>query len=415
MKIERKEGRRGIGINELMMDNIKLKQRFILKAQGTHGNKYDYSKVKYVNSCTKVTIICSIHGDFEQVPSSHVYGIGCKLCGMIKKALSRTSSTTKFIEKANRVHNHKYDYSKTIYIHNEQTVIIICSIHGEFQQSPHNHLHGNGCKLCGIIRTTSKRKSSTKEFIEKANRIHNHKYDYSKVNYINAFSNIIIICPLHGEFQQQPNSHLNGNNCNQCASIIKADHIRYTSSDFIKKACMIHNHKYDYSKTIYSACKDKVIIICPTHGPFSQVAYYHLSGNGCPQCGRNRISKQAIEWLQMIRSTHPNVQTGEQIEGEYRIPNTGYFADGYCPDTNTIFEFHGDYWHGNPNRYNASVFNERTKCTMGKLYEKTKQKRITCEKLGYRYVEIWESTWIAFKKVLVKIQRKYKTKIIEKR
>lgn len=155
-----------------MTDNIKLKQKFILKAQGTHGNKYDYSKVNYVNSSTKVTITCSIHGDFEQRPASHVYGIGCKLCGMIKNALNLTSSTEKFIEKANRIHNHIYDYSKTVYIHSEQHVIIICSIHGEFQQSAQSHLQSHGCKRCGIIRTTSKRKHSDDAFIEKANIIH---------------------------------------------------------------------------------------------------------------------------------------------------------------------------------------------------------------------------------------------------
>jgi hypothetical protein len=398
-----------------MTDNIKLKQRFILKAQEKYGNKYDYSKVNYVNSCTKVTMICSIHGDFEQRPTYHLLGTGCKPCAITQRARSRKSSIREFIQKANMIHNYKYDYSKTIYIHNMQHVIIICSIHGEFQQSPHNHLHGNGCKLCGIIKTTSIRKSSTNEFIEKANIIHNYNYDYSKTKYIDNHTNIIIICPLHGEFQQWPSSHLRGSKCNRCTSIIQANNARHTTEEFIKKASTVHSHKYDYSKTIYSACKDKVIIICPNHGPFSQVANYHLSGNGCSRCGRNRISKQAIEWLQMLRSTHPNVQTGEQIEGEYRIPNTGYFADGYCPDTNTIFEFHGDYWHGNPVKYESHTYNKVTSCTMGELYEKTKQKRITCEKLGYRYVEIWESSWISFKKVLVKIQRKYKTKIIEKR
>jgi hypothetical protein len=398
-----------------MTDSIKLKQRFILKAQGTHGNKYDYSKVKYVNSNTKVEITCPIHGDFEQSPSHHVYGIGCKLCGIIQCALKNTSSLEDFIKKANRVHNHIYDYSKTIYVCSKQQVIIICSIHGEFQQLPQSHIHGSGCKQCGILRTTSKRKSSIKEFIEKANKIHNHKYDYSKTDYINNSSNITIICPLHGEFQQWPSCHLRGSECNRCASIIQADHIRHTTEDFIEKASTIHNHKYDYSKTIYNTCKDKVIIICPTHGSFSQVANYHLSGNGCSRCGRNRISKQSKEWLQMIRSTHPNLRTGEQIEGEYKIPNTRYFADGYCPDTNTIFEFHGDYWHGNPNRYELYTYNVVTSCTMGELYEKTKQKRIACENLGYRYIEIWESAWMSFKKVLVKIQRKYKTKIIEKR
>ena len=391
-----------------------LKQKFILKAQGTHGTKYGYSKVEYVNSITQVIITCPIHGDFEQRPASHVFGSGCKLCGMIKKCVKKTRTLEDFIEKANHVHNHTYDYSKTVYIHNLQYVIIICSIHGEFQQLPQIHVGGSGCKRCGILSTTSKRKRSLEDFIEKANMIHNHMYDYSKVKYINALTNITIICHIHGEFQQIPHSHLNGHKCNRCASIIKADNTRHTTEEFIKKASTVHNHIYDYSNTIYSGCKDKVIIICPKHGPFSQVANYHLSGNGCTRCSRHRNSKLSIEWLQMIRSTHPKLRSGEQIDGEYKIPNTGYFADGYCPDTNTIFEFHGDYWHGNPDRYESQKYNVVTSCTMGELYEKTKQKRIMCEKLGYRYVEIWESEWIAFKKVLVKIQRKYKTKIIEK-
>ena len=94
---------------------------------------------------------------------------------------------------------------------------------------------------------------------------------------------------------------------------------------------------------------------------------------------------------------------------EYRIPDTNYFADGYDPSTRTIYEFHGDYWHGNPSRSNASIFNERTKCTkctMGQLLENTLKKQETCTSLGYCYVEIWEHTWRKCKKLLRMLQQR---------
>ena len=121
-------------------------------------------------------------------------------------------------------------------------------------------------------------------FLKKATYIHNGKYNYSKVNYINNKSKVKIVCPIHGEFLQTPYSHLSGKGCKKCAmEFVQA--IRQSSTEeFIVKANKVHNNKYIYSEAVYTKAINKIKIICPEHGIFEQVAIYHLTGNGCPEC-----------------------------------------------------------------------------------------------------------------------------------
>jgi len=118
-----------------------------------------------------------------------------------------------FTKRANRKHNNLYDYSKVIYINARTKVIIICPIHGEFEQDPYSHLKGHGCSKCAFELVSNGRKSNTKEFINRANIIHNFKYDYSKTIYTFALEKLTIICPIHGEFYQTPDNHLHGKGC----------------------------------------------------------------------------------------------------------------------------------------------------------------------------------------------------------
>ena len=117
-----------------------------------------------------------------------------------------------FIEKAKEVHGNKYDYSKVEYKNSQTKIIIICPIHGEFLQQPYSHLNGNGCPLC-----VSLKKRTTETFIEKAREVHGDLYDYSKVNYVNYFTNVTIICQEHGEFEQLPSNHLRNEGCPKCS------------------------------------------------------------------------------------------------------------------------------------------------------------------------------------------------------
>ena len=194
--------------------NVKLTtEEFIEKAKSVHGNKYDYSKVNYVNALTKVCIVCPTHGEFWQTPNNHLLGQGCAKCNG-----NVTKTTEKFIEDAKFVHGNKYDYSKVEYVNNHTKVCIICPVHGEFWQTPKDHLNGYGCKKCGEEISKNSRRFSIDDFVKKAKSVHGNKYDYSKAEYVNFETPICIICPKHGEFWQTPHSHLGGHSCPYCAN-----------------------------------------------------------------------------------------------------------------------------------------------------------------------------------------------------
>lgn len=182
-------------------------EEFIEKAKEVHGDKYDYSKSIYNGYHRLLTITCPKHGDFQQLPSNHIAGMGCKLC-----CYHHQSNTEDFIEKAKKVHGDKYDYSKVNYITSYDKVCIICPNHGEFLQTPSSHLNGCGCPSCSF---DNKRKTF-ETFLQQARTIHGNKYNYDLVNYKNSRTKICITCPEHGEFLQTPNDHLNGCGCPEC-------------------------------------------------------------------------------------------------------------------------------------------------------------------------------------------------------
>lgn len=186
-------------------------EEFIKRAKNIHGNKYDYSKVNYVRYNSKVCIICPEHGEFWMTPDGHTNKTnphGCPKCN----GGTRLGVNT-FIEKAKEVHGDKYDYSKVVYKNTHLNVLITCPMHGDFEQTPHNHLKGKGCKFCA-----NNQKLSNSDFIKKAKQIHGDRYDYSKVNYVNNTTKVCIICKEHGEFWQRPDGHLRGKGCWRCNS-----------------------------------------------------------------------------------------------------------------------------------------------------------------------------------------------------
>ena len=259
-------------------------EEFIARAKEVHGDKYDYSKAEYKGADTKVCIICPIHGEFWQTPYNHTMKKqGCPSCsGNSKK------TTEEFITEAKAIHGDKYDYSKVVYKNAKTKVIIICPLHGEFKQTPYDHIKSkNGCPKCAGKGVT------TEELIDRANKMHNNKYDYSKVEWDNVkkHKKVTIICPIHGEFQQDFYSHLSGCRCLKCQKTEQADKQRMTKEEFIAKAREVHGDKYDYSKVDYKDSKTEVCIICPKHGEFWQLPIIHTSqGCGCTKCGKEKMA-----------------------------------------------------------------------------------------------------------------------------
>lgn len=193
----------------------------------------------------------------------------------------------------------------------------------------------HSCPKCAIENNKQKVKEKySKLFVEKAKQIHNNFYDYSKANYINAKTKVVIICPIHGEFEQTPDAHLKGQRCPKCAGKMVSN-----TQEFIEQARKIHGNEYNYSKVNYTKSNKKVCIICPKHGEFWQTPNHHLDGMGCPNCKRSQGETLITTFL-----NNHNIY----FISQYKIPinkeiNSSGFAnvDFYVPLYNTIIEFNG--------------------------------------------------------------------------
>jgi len=287
-------------------------------------------------------------------------------------------TTSEFIRKSKKIHGNKYDYSQVNYTTERTKVSIRCLIHGVFNQTPVNHLQGQNCPICSKKNIIQKLSSTKKEFIQKANQIHKNKYDYSKVNYVNTHTKVIIDCKQHGRFLQTPNHHLRGHGCKQCGSKKISDRFISDTEEFIQKAKKLHKNKYDYSVVKYINNRTEIQILCPIHDSFIQTPNSHLNGRGCPKCANEKISirlknkpkskehKRKLR-LSIIKQISIKKYNGEQIYpffnpkackfiedygkqhgynfqhamngGEFYIKELGYWVDGYDKKKNVAIEY----------------------------------------------------------------------------
>lgn len=300
------------------------KELFVERSKRKHNDRYDYSKVEYVNSLTKVCIICPIHGEFFQTPSAHMLlGHGCPMCFGSPK-----STTEEFVKKARAVYGYLYDYRKAVYNGNKEKLCVICPEHGEFWVTPNNHLRGSRCPGC-----YGTPKKTNVEFIEQARKTHGDKYDYSKVDYKGNKIKVCIICPEHGEFWQFPYSHLKGAQCPVCSGTQKI-----TLPIFIERCTKIHNGKYDYSAVNFEKLHDFVKIVCPEHGEYWQRASVHYRGYGCPICGGSkRLTNE--EFIEKANLVHE----GKYDYSKVQYKNTATKVCIICPE-------HGEFWQ-TPNNH----------------------------------------------------------------
>ena len=285
---------------------------FLERCKIAHGCKYDYSLVEYKNTEIKVSIICKIHGEFQQAPRHHFAGKGCSKCAKEILKNSRRHSINYFVSKSNNVHNFRYKYDQVKYVNNYTKVTIYCPLHKSFDQTPAVHLRGGGCYKCARIEIAKQKAKTKEQFIEEANLIHCQKYDYSLLEYKNNAENIKIICPTHGEFYQCPFIHLNGSGCKECSY----DSKRYSTEEFICLCNGIHLNKYNYNKTVYKNSGEKVTVNCPKHGYFEIATSNHIKGQGCPMCRESngeRMIRQHLESLNVPYERQKKFKTCKRI------------------------------------------------------------------------------------------------------
>ena len=248
-----------------------------------------------------------------------------------------------FVNKAKQIHDNKYDYSLFEWKNAKTKIKIICPIHGIFEQKLYLHLYGSECPKC-----TGRRRFNKEWFIDKAKQIHNNKYDYSKVDYKNVFTKVIITCPIHGDFLQKPNDHINCNSgCPKCGRITSSRR-KTDINHFLKIAGKIHGEKYDYSKVSCLTSYDIVDIICKKHGLFKQKVNDHLCGHGCNECAiefNSDNNRHTTDWF---------INKAKFIHGD-RYDYSKSIYTGYHNDLKIICPIHGVFeqnpashfnWHG---------------------------------------------------------------------
>ncbi|MGP5535310.1 DUF723 domain-containing protein [Psychrobacter celer] len=261
--------RKGQGCAKCMYDDKRSNLLDVIaKFKEVHGERYDYSLVIYTNTDTKVKILCSEHGIFEQTPWHHTSGEGCPKC--VGKNKSQEDMIALFVQ----AHGDRYDYSKVKYVGANTKVEIVCSDHGSFHQTPIGHASGKGCIKC-----SGTYQYNTNEITEKFIAVHGEKYDYSFVDYKNSHEKVKIVCSEHGVFEQTAGSHLAGNGCPKCAGNYLLE-----TNEVVDQFISVHDNRYDYSRVVYNGAETKVNIICRKHGEFSQSPRVHKKGGGCPDC-----------------------------------------------------------------------------------------------------------------------------------
>lgn len=198
-------------------------KKFIDKSTKAHGDKYDYSLVDKSNKLhEKVTIVCPDHGPFSQTKNNHMKGQGCYECSLKKKAdrLSEGQADS-FVKKAIETHGERYEYSKTSYKSSKENVTITCPTHGDFEQTPNNHLRGAGCPQCGTNTTSQKRIKATKASLESRLRdARGDHYEYDIDSYGSDGYMLTIVCSEHGRFKQTLSNHLKGQSCPICSHLV---------------------------------------------------------------------------------------------------------------------------------------------------------------------------------------------------
>lgn len=212
---------------------------------------------------------------------------------MKRRPLRKTNE--EFISQCKEVHNNKYDYNDSLYNGSAYPFTFKCTLHGEHTLKAGKHLSGQGCPKCGVDDTKEKMKEwrkeqfSTAEFIEKSKSIHEDKFNYSKAEYINTYTELIIICPFHGESLIEPRHHYKGTGCYKCGREKSGKSLtkKVELSDLVKQFKEIHGETFDYSHVTlddYIGGLTKIKINCKSHGVFEQEIRGHLNGNGCNKC-----------------------------------------------------------------------------------------------------------------------------------
>jgi hypothetical protein len=415
------------------------KEDWIEKFTKTHG-EYDYSRVTSIaKSDQKLSIICHQHGVFLQSAAAHGRGQGCPQCSLEARQLKQSITKEEFIKRASELYSGLYDYSSSVFINAKTKISIKCPSHGEFQSTPAYHLRGIGCPDCEKLNNAVF--NSFKDFKKAAIKKWGTDYGYDQSTFTTKNNPIRVNCLTHGLFDTTPAKHLKGAGCPKCKITARGKIRPRSTEDFVFKANMLHQNKYDYSEVVYKSSKVPIKIKCPVHGNFTQTPNDHITTKGCEKCGiENRASQLRLgtdSFIQKAKAAHQNSYTYDKVKygktnsekvlitckkhGDFqqtpmhhlsgggcpkcsfarissqekelglflksiysgpvifndRVVLAGKELDIFLPEINVAIEFNGLYWHS---------FSK-----VGKNHHL--EKTLKCIEQGVRLLHIWSDDW----------------------
>ena len=303
----------------------------------------------------------------------------CFICGWFTCSTEHKiePNTLEFIKKARDKHDYTFDYSKSVYVNNCTKIIIMCAYHGEFLQPSTKHINrGDKCRKC------SGRDSET----AKQNFIRRIQELGGKVlgMYVNSNTNVKCLCEKGHVCTPTPSNIKSGKGmCKVCTSGMELSKQNFTNK-IQELGGKVLGEYINNSTHVKCICKKG-------HICFSVPGRIQQGSGMCSICSQVGYSKTSIEWLTHIeKDNNIKIQHAEN-GGEYKIGK--YKADGYCKENNTVYEFHGDFWHGNPKFYFHEDINVCVKKSFGVLLKKTLHKELFLRNKGYNYKCIWECEW----------------------
>lgn len=264
------------------------------------------------------------------------------------------------------------------YINDTTPILFRCDICGHEWKVDPSHLKGG--RSCPNCRKLAKIEKNKQDFLEKAQIIHKYKYSYDKVEYTKQQNKVIITCPVHGDFEQTPNSHLNGRGCPWCAG----NNFLRTKDYFVNEAIKVHGNKYNYDQVEYINCKVPVLIKCNNCGiEFLQTPDGHLAGHGCPNC-RLKSQTELFEKLRKVfKSEEILFEVGNRV-----IPwLEGQRFDIYFPKYNIAVEYNGKQHYVPVEHFGGTLGLQRTQERDELKRQKCKNNNCSLFEVKYDYTD----------------------------
>lgn len=399
----KKNGCSGCIAEKRVLEQEKLLNQTILKAIKFNGIfNFDFTKSIYIESNSNMPLHCNIcNKDIYMTPANLQKGHSCKSCAVIKNGQNFRHTRNEAIEliiKANGIFPFNFDNFE--YIRNDHKSIIGCNFCGnDFIIQPMRLFMGTGgCQNCARKQRDKRCSLTNEEFIQQSKEKYGNKFDYSLTNYAGMRLNIILKCNICKTiFETKAKNHL-GKDSDGCCKVCQTKKSKViqtkTTEQFIIEAKLIHGIKYSYELVNYTGSFKKIIIKCNTCcNEFKTTPSIHLGGSNCPLCNNKIfVSISETKWLDELN-----------IPIEYRqktliLNNKQFRTDAFDPVFQTVYEFYGDFWHGNPNVFDSNKLNTKNGFTFGELYNKTIERENILKENGFKIIKIWEQNWKAIKR-----------------